>query len=143
MTLLFSVPGGSELIILFLLGAIIPFIFYLLTLQKTFELISPENRKMTPGHVWLLLIPLFGIVWHFIIVTNMADSIKAEAESRNITIDEPRPGYSIGMAMCILNCLFFIPLINILTAVGGLVCWIIYWVKIDGYRKILSSAASY
>lgn len=139
MTLLFSMPGGAEWILIFIvLGLmLIPRIFYLITLQSTFDTISVENRKMPSSNVWLLLIPLFGTVWHFIIVNNLAASIKAEANSKNIKIDEPRPAYNVGLAMCILNCLFFIPGLNILTSIAGLICWILYWVKIISYKNIL------
>lgn len=140
MTLLFSMPGSSEWILIFIvLGMLIPKIFYLITLQSTLSNISIENRKMPPSNVWLLLIPLFGTIWHFIIVNNLADSIKAEANSKNVKLNETRPAYNIGLAMCILNCLFFIPFVNILTGIAGFVCWIIYWVKINSYNNMLIS----
>ena len=139
MSSLISMPGGVEwILILIVLGImLIPRIFYLINLQSTFDTISVENRKMASRNVWLLLIPLFGTVWHFIIVKNLADSIKAEANSNNIKINELRPAYNIGMTMCILNCLFFIPGLNFFTGIAGLICWILYWVKINSYKSIL------
>ena len=130
-------PGGSEwLLIFFVLGLmIIPKIFYIITLQNTLEAISPANRKMPSSNVWLLLIPLFNIVWHFIVVNNIADSIRAEADANGIRINEMRPGYNIGLAMCIVNCLFFIPGLNIITWMIGVVCWIIYWNNIVGFKN--------
>lgn len=139
MTLLFDMPAGVEwFFILIVLGCLlIPRIFYLITLQSTLDTVSIENRKMPSGNVWLLLIPLFGTVWHFIIVNNLADSIAAEAKSNDIRIEESRPAYSVGLAMCILNCFFFIPGLNIVTGIAGLVCWILYWVKISAYKTTL------
>ena len=32
-----------------------------------------------PGMVWLMFIPLFNVVWHFIIVLNMAKSLGANS----------------------------------------------------------------
>ena len=84
-------------------------------------------------NVWLLFIPLFGTIWHFFIVSNLADSIKAEADTLNIITDEQRPGYNVGLAMCILNCLFFFPFAGL----AGLICWIVYWVKISGYKNLI------
>lgn len=132
-------PGGTEWILIFIvLGLLlIPRIFYIISLQSTFDAISIENRKMSSSNVWLLLIPLFGTVWHFIIVSNLADSIRTEANSKDIKIVEPRPAYNIGLAMCILNCFFFIPGLNILTGIAGLICWILYWVKIVSYKNTL------
>jgi len=137
MQLLLSMPGGSEWILLLIVFGIllIPKIFYLISLQSAFDAISVENRKMPSGNVWLLLIPLFSIVWHFIVVGNLADSIKAEANSKNIPLAENKPGYNIGLAMCILNCFFVIPILNILTSIAGFICWISYWVKVSNYKK--------
>ncbi|MDO8301736.1 MAG: hypothetical protein Q7T18_00690 [Sedimentisphaerales bacterium] len=53
-------------------------IFFILTLQKALNRCSPENRAMQPGMIWLLLIPLFNIVWIFFVVLNMAKSLGAE-----------------------------------------------------------------
>lgn len=140
MTLLLTMPGGTEWFLIFMiLGGLvlIPKIFYLITLQSTLASISPENRKMPPANVWLLLIPLFGTIWHFFVIKNMAESINAEATSMGIKLPEPMPAYNVGLAMCILNCLFIVPGVNILTSMAGLVCWIIYWVKISDYKRSL------
>ena len=139
MTLLLSMPGGAEWIfIIIILGIfLIPTIFYLITLQSTLEAISFENRKMPLSNVWLLLIPLFNLVWHFFVVNALADSIKAEAEAKNIRLDESRPGYDVGLAMCILHCCSVIPVIGVFATIGGLICWIVYWVKIAGYKNTL------
>ena len=137
MTLLFSMPGGAEwILIFFVLGImIIPKIFYIITLQNTLEAISAPNRKMESGNVWLLLIPLFNVVWHFIVVNNVADSIRAEADTNGIRIAENRLGYNIGLAMCIANCFFFIPMLNFITWMIGVICWIIYWSNIVGFKN--------
>ena len=139
MTLLLSMPGGTEWFLIFIvLGiTIIPAIFYLMTLQSTLDTISMENRKMPSGNVWLLLIPLFNLVWHFIVVKNIADSIKAEADSKGIMIAELKPAYNIGLAMCILSCLNLVPVLSMFTGIAAMVCWIIYWVKIADYKRIL------
>jgi hypothetical protein len=142
MNLLLSMPGGSEwaIVLIALSILIIPKIFYLVTLQSTFNSISVENRKMPAGNVWLLLIPVFSVIWHFIVVGNLADSIKAEALSKKLFLNEARPAYSVGLAMCILDCFAIIPVLNIITVLISLICWIIYWVKINGYKNMLFSA---
>ncbi len=130
----------------FMMGALIavgilliPFIFYLLTLQKAFKRCSPENRVMEPGMVWLMFIPLFNLVWHFFIVLKLAESLGREFQKRGIA-EEPQPGKGIGLTMCILHCCGVIPLIGILCGLAGFVCWIIYWVKIAGFSKKLETA---
>ncbi len=106
-------------------------LFYCLTLQKALERCAPQNRAMSPGLVWLFLIPLFNLVWHFFIVLNMAKSLHAEFMYRGI-VEEPNPGQGIGLAACILNCASWVPYVGGLAGLGGFVCWIIYWVRIAG-----------
>jgi hypothetical protein len=129
----------------FILGAVmfmfavclIPLIFYLITLQNTLYEVSIENRKLPAGQVWLILIPVFGLVWQFIVVNAIADSLKAEFLKRSIKTDEDRPGIQIGLAYCILQCCSIVPFLGILASLAGLICWIIYWVKIHGYNLLL------
>lgn len=133
----------SVIVIAVIIGiaiGLIPLIFYLLTLQKTLNEVSPQNQKLPPGQVWLILIPLFGLVWSFIVVNRIADSLKAEFAMRGIQVDEDRPGYNIGLTYCILYCCSIVPFLGGLAALGGIVCWIIYWVKIAGYKTQLQQA---
>lgn len=116
---------------------LIPIIFYLLTLQKTLKEVSPQNQKLPPGQVWLILIPLFGLVWSFIVVNRIADSLKAEFAEKGLETAEDRPGFNIGLAYCILYCCSIVPVLGVFAGLGGLICWIIYWVKIAGYKTQL------
>ena len=125
--------GLSVLLFTLLALVLLPTIFYLLTLQKTLEEVSPENTVMPAGQVWLILIPLFGAIWSFIVVERIANSLEAEFAQRGMEVDEKRPGYSVGIAYCVLNILFFVPFAGI----AGLVCWIIYWVKVNDYKNML------
>ena len=115
--------------------ALLPTIFFLLTLHRTLEEVSLENRLMPPGHVWLAIIPLFGWIWMFIVVQRIADSLQKEFALRGVECKEARPGYSIGMAYCILTVCGFIPFASL----AALVCWIIYWVNIADYKNKLVS----
>ena len=117
---------------------LIPAIFYLLTLQNTLKAIHPLNRMMQPGNVWLMFIPLFNLVWMFIMISRIADSIKNELNARgSITTD--RPTYGVGLAWCILFLMGrFVSTIQPLGAplsLAGLICWIIHWVKVNEYKK--------
>jgi hypothetical protein len=117
---------------------LVPLIFYLLTLQKALNNCAPQNRAMQPGLVWLMLIPCFGLIWHFFIVVWLAQSLGAEFKSRGIA-EEPQPGLTLGIIMCSLCCASIIPIIGALFGLGYFVCWIIYWVKVAGYSKKLVS----
>ena len=124
-------------VLVFIFLALFPLVFYLLTLQRTLKEVSAENRKMPPEQVWLSLIPLFGIVWQYFIVSRLSDSLALELSKRNIYAEERRPAYNIGMAFCILISAVIIPYINILALLGGLVCWVLFWLKVNDYRMLL------
>jgi len=120
-------------------------VLYLLTLQRALERCAPRNRTLSPGQVWLSLIPLFNIFWQFILVTRIASSLRREFDSRQ-TAQPGQPddyGYGLGLAMCILSVTSFIPLIGIVCALASLVCWIAYWAKIAGYSRTLEAAGPY
>jgi hypothetical protein len=140
----------------FLLLALLLTIFYLNTLQKTFDEISEVNRRMSSGLVWLSLIPLFGTVWQFIIVNKMADSLRAEFDKRQISYEEKRPGYITGLLYSIFFAISALGNIigtiihlqhwpdwqqsrylKIIGSVVGIIFWIIYWIKINGYKSRL------
>jgi len=137
-------------IIGFLCIALIPTIFFLITQQNTLKSIQPANRLMEPGLVWLQLIPLFGLVWQFIVVTRVSDSLRKEfsswqnddsilgfSDSQAMQLARQRPTYEIGIAYCILLCCSIVPLLGTLAALAALVCWIIYWVKLSEYKGII------
>ena len=147
---LLGVLGTNEIVILLVIFGgllLIPFILFLVTQQNTLKAIQPQNRSMQPGEVWLQLIPLFGMVWQFIVVTKIADSIQRElASEASFSFEQqnpsyeynpylPKPTYGIGLAYCILGCCSLIPVIGGLPALAALVCWIIYWVQLSEQKN--------
>ncbi|MBN2547376.1 MAG: hypothetical protein JXB50_16350 [Spirochaetes bacterium] len=130
--------GYQDIIIsvIFVAIAYIPLIFYILTIRKNLTLIDFKNRSMEPNFVWFTLIPLFNIVWNFFIVTAVRDSNHKEFLTRNIQYNGDF-GYNIGLAYCILSCLFIIPCINFFTAIAGFVCWIIYWIRVSELTRLI------
>src|SRR5580700_10210960 len=130
------------MIVMVLLGMVsLPAIFYLLTLQTALERCSAEARTTSPGMVWLMLIPLFNLIWNFILVGDVSRSLRNEFNRRGTQGLEADPGKSIGLAMCILAPCGIIPGIGFLSAIAGFICWIIYWVKISGYSRLLLAPA--
>lgn len=126
-------------VLLLLVGiviAIVVEVFFILTLQKALSRCSVENQAMSPGLVWLLLIPFFSLIWDFFVVIKISESLSAEFQKRGISA-EPYPGKNIGLAWAILTACSLIPVINVFAGIASLVCWIIYWVKIAGYSKQL------
>jgi len=136
---LLAVSGTAAFLIVlaFIVLVSLPMVMYLMTLQGTLREISPENRRMPPEQVWLSLIPLVGIFWQYVIVARLSDSIRLEFTKRNIYAEEPRPAYRIGLAFCILISCSVIPYLGFLAALAGMVCWILYWLRVNDYRNIL------
>jgi hypothetical protein len=105
-------------------------IMFLLSLSKCLKQISPRNRRMEPGQVWLALIPIFGFIWTIIMVLKIADSLRDEFEDRGFRGDGDF-GKTIGLVFIIGS---------FICGPVGLVCWIMYWLKINGYRKQLEAS---
>jgi hypothetical protein len=142
--------GGEAMLVtaLALILFLVLGIFFLVTQESTLNAIRPQNRSMGPGQVWLQLIPFFNLVWQFIVVSRIAESISREmSESEIFSFEEPRhtvyepggekPTYQIGIAYCVLYCIAVIPipLLKGLASLACIVCWIVYWVKLAGYKK--------
>jgi hypothetical protein len=133
--------GLTEIFLIVLISGficLIPAIFFILTMQRALQRCAPENRTMTPGSTWLLLIPLFNLVWDFILVSQMAASLEREFKQRNIPV-EPLPGKNVGLAWCILTICCIVPVLGIFSGLAALVCWILYWVKIAGFSATLAA----
>ena len=124
-----------------LMLAIIPTIFYLLTLQRTLAAVKPENRSMAPGQVWMILIPAFGIVWMFFVVERIGTSVRKEFDDLGITHPEAKPAYGVGLTMAILMACCAVPFVNFLAGPAALVLWIIYWVKVAGLKRMIEEQA--
>jgi hypothetical protein len=121
---------------------LIPGILYIVSLQKVLSKCAPQSRTMQPGMVWLLLIPLFNLIWHFLVVIGIANSLAKEFARRGMQTPEALPGQSIGMAMCICAACGIIPILGILASLASLILWIVYWVKIADYSGVLDAMAT-
>jgi len=135
---LFFHPVHMAMFFCFGLLFLIPAIFYLLTLQNALARCAPTSRTMEPGMVWLLIIPLVHLIFGFFVVIALAKSLGNEFRLRGIPFPDPLPGQTIGMAMCICACCSIIPIIGFLAAPAAFVLWIIYWIKIAGFSRMLS-----
>jgi hypothetical protein len=130
--------------ILLLALFIVPAIFFIITLQNTLKAISPENRKMPFANVWFLCIPVFNFYWQFIVVNKIAQSIGIECKRLGIPVKETKPTYGIGLSWNICYLLFLIPLIKFLIPLIKLwvgiiltITWVIYWIKVNHYGKLI------
>lgn len=114
---------------------IVPTVFYLLTLRRALILAGREHRRLEPGLVWLMLVPLFGLAWHFVLVRRVADAVQRWAKAHGQEVGDG--GWGVGLAACILCCCAVLPVLGILGSVGGLVCTVLWWVKVANFNRLM------
>lgn len=129
-------PGG--ILLWFILIAIV---LFLRTLRSTLDRCAPASRTMAPGKVWLTFIPFFGLIWQFVVVINIAKSLRKEFARLRIPRSDAIPGQTIGLAFCVCNCCLFIPnpLLCGLAALVGFVLWMVYWIEIANCSRLLET----
>lgn len=95
--------------------------------------VPQEHRLMSPGMVWLLLIPLFNIVWAFFVFQKVPESIDRSLRARGIT-DAGDCGKRWGLVFAILNACNYvgglIPLVGFGIGLAALVFLILAIVSI-------------
>ncbi len=128
---------GSVLLVMF--SVLIVKVFYLMTLSRALKNCSPQARKSYPGMIWLELIPVIGVVWSFVNVIQVSGSIGNEFRRRNIA-SEDSPSIMLGIIACILG---VGTAVFPFAGVAGVICWIIYWMKISDYCHILRTGVHY
>lgn len=140
-------------ICVFVIAILVVYYFFLRTLSNALGKCAPRNRKMEPGLVWLNLVPCLNVVWQFLTVVWVADSLKNEFEDRGIrrTTDY---GKTLGLGCLIVNIaggvisnvvqaidpqLALVGAgVSMLMSVATLVMFIMYWSRIAGYSRELS-----
>ena len=101
-----------------------------------------RNRTIEPDEVWLILIPIFGVYWNFVVVSKISKTLDNEfATSGNPS--SGNNGKGIGFAACILFSLGLIPIVNMLVAIPAVICWIVYWVRMVKARERVLASRSY
>jgi hypothetical protein len=124
---------------MFLLLALLPSVLYLLTLQRAFEAVDPDLRPMSPGLVWLLLIPLVNIVWMFFVVNHLKTAYTKMAAAGRLSAASDG-AYGVGLALAICMAVSLVPIIGSLAALAALVLWIIHWVMVGKARGLVKVA---
>ena len=109
-------------------------IFILLFISKALQTVPVAHRKTDPGLVWLLLIPLFNIVWIFIYLPKVADSFVSYFAEKNVSTFG-----DCGRTLVYIygGCLIggFIPFINFIAGPAGLIVMILFLVKLNDCKK--------
>jgi hypothetical protein len=90
--------------------------------------IPPQYRKQQPGLAFLLLIPLFSLVWNFFVHPKVAESIKAYYDAQG-THTNGDCGGSLALWLCICCVCSLVPFVGMFAGIGGLVLMILFYVK--------------
>jgi hypothetical protein len=94
------------------------------------------HQNITPGQVWLLMIPFFNFYWNFVVYQRVPDTFKAYFEATG----RPQPGdygKQMGLIYSILICCCIIPCVNTFCGIAALVLMIILLVKFTGYKSMI------
>lgn len=128
-------PNGVDIVVV--LVAIALGLFFTLAISFVVSLLvylpykklPAEHQKMPPGQVFLLMIPLFNLVWNFFVFLKVPESFQSFYVSRG------RPevgdaGRTIGMWFAICAACSVVPCLNYLAGPAALVLLIIFLVKV-------------
>jgi hypothetical protein len=90
--------------------------------------IPPEHRKQEPGLAFLLLIPLFSMVWAFFVHPRVAASLQSYyATKGDASVGDC--GASLALWLCICSIVAIVPLVSFVAGPAALVLLIIFYVK--------------
>jgi hypothetical protein len=102
-------------------------------LYISLKAVPREHQRMPAGQVWLLLIPLFNLVWNFFVFQQIPESYQNYFYSRGRT-DVGDAGKGIGLAYAICAVCACVPCVNYAAGPASLVLLIIFLVKVMTYR---------
>jgi len=71
---LVAVIAVFAVFLFFMLAITVAICFMLYTIQSR---VPVEHQKISPAAIWLLLIPLFGLVWNFLVFQRIPESYKS------------------------------------------------------------------
>lgn len=124
----------------FLLIGLLILIGIILFLQSCYNAIPREHRKMEPGMVWLLLIPIFSLVWMFFVYVRLAKSFQGAYAAIGRT-DQGDCGEKLALIFCICCVASVIPFVGCIAGPASLVLLIVVLVKFAGLKSGLVRGA--
>ena len=97
-------------------------------LYMCFSRIPSEYRRLEPGLVFLILIPVFGLIWNFFVYLRMPESFQNYFAAQGRT-DVGDCGHGIGLWYSICAAACIVPCVNYLAGPAAIVLLIIFLVK--------------
>jgi hypothetical protein len=99
-----------------------------------YERIPEKFRTMTPGKVWLLMIPCFNLVWGFWVYPGLSKSFQAYFDS----VGDKTVGdcyAKIALWLCICQACCIVPCLNYLAGLAALVLLILFLIKTNELKN--------
>ncbi len=115
------------------------------SMQRAMTACHPVSRSAEPETVWLNFIPLFGLVWQFVCVGRLSDSIAREYHRRGWHSDENRPALELGIVAGVVICVSFIirvfvpmhPGIGFFSTLAMILCMYLHTNRLNSFRERL------
>ena len=124
---------GIILAISFGIALVVCFLLY--TCQNA---VPEQYRTLAPGMIFLLLIPLFNLIWNFFVFQRMPESFKNAFDAQGRT-DVGDCGKGIGLWLAICYACSIIPCVNYIAGPAALVLLILFIVKMFSLKGLLES----
>ena len=122
--------GGAEALIIslilgfFLLLTAIPAVLACIVLSR----VPQEHRKQSPGLAFLLIIPVFSLIWMFFVHPKVAESLQSYfAAIGDTSVGDCGASLARWLCICALGCL--IPVVGLLASVAALVFLILFYAR--------------
>ena len=110
-------------------------------LARVLKRIPEESRFSKPWHPWLLLVPMFNLVWAFILLPRISDSLQAE-----LMTDADRSmgdcGRTFGLAHAGCRLALVLSFFPVLFAAAALVFLILYVLRVSELSRRISAPAA-
>ena len=108
-----------------------------LLITSALKVVPQQYREIEPGMVWLLLIPLFNLIWNFFVFPKVSRSFQKYFAAQGKS-EHGDCGEKIGFWYAICGACCIIPCVNYLAGPAALVLLIIYLVKIHGLKTFVT-----
>ena len=89
--------------------------------------IPAEHRKQEPGLAFLLVVPVFSLIWAFFVYPRISASLQSYFASRGQNRGDC--GHGIALATCICAACAIVPFVNMLAGPAAFILLIVFFVK--------------
>jgi len=115
---------------------------YCRDLHRSLSLVRPSARTASPRSVWLMFLIPYNFVEDFFIISNVASSLRREAQHNTALNSFKSFGTVSGLGWCAAQIVSLLPHeIGSVAGVLALPLWVIHWRFIRRVNAVLAEAA--